>query len=142
MRWFHGMMLACGLVAASSMQSGAQDLMIGDVAGYGPYGISNGFGYGARRPPPPPGRSGTHRGNLAARMNALGMHGYYTPLDDPVGSSTGPSSYYAAPWSGINGAPSPDVASRGFGYSPPWSAAYRRGEPRKHKLFPHLHHGD
>ena len=142
MRWFQGLIVACGLVAASSTSSGAQDLLIGDVAGYGPYGVSNGKGYAVRRPPAPPGRIGAHMGNLAERMRRLGMQGYWTPLDYSPDSTTGPTAYYSPAWSAINGTPPPDVASRGFGYSPPWSAAYRQGEPKKHKLFSHLHHKD
>ncbi len=142
MRWFRGLIFACGLVAASSMSSSAQDLLIGDVAGYGPYGVSNGKGYAVRRPTLEPGRFSTGMGKLAERMNRLGMQGYWTPLDYPPDSTTGPTAYYSPAWSAINGAPAAEVASRGYGYSPPWSAAYRQGEPRKHKLFSHLHHKD
>lgn len=140
MRWFHGLIFACGLVAAAAGSSKAQGVLAGDVAGFGPLGLSNGKGYAVRRPPP--NRFGPHMGRLAERMNKLGMQGYWTPLYYASFSSTGPTAYYDAQWSGINGAPSPEVASRGYGYSPPWSAAYRQGEPRKHKLFSHLHHKD
>ena len=139
MRWFQGLILACGLVAAFSSSSSAQDLLIGDVAGFGPYGVSNGLGYGFAGTPTP-NRFGERMGNLAERMNRLGMHGgYWTPLYYPPDSSTGPTAYYSTAWSGLNGIPRPDVATRGWGYSPPWSANYRQGEPRKHKLLSLIH---
>jgi hypothetical protein len=99
----------------AGMQGGLPPLYIGPSgSGYGVYGL--GFS-----------RSG---GALTS------------PLYHPVSASTEPNLYYDPVFNAMPGAPSPEVASRGWGYSPPWSKAYRGGETRKHKLFSHLHHKD
>lgn len=123
--------LAVGLIVAVSGSTRAQGPLIGDVAGFGPWGVSNGKGYGLPYAPPSPNRFGPRMDRLAQKMVDLGMHGYYTPLTNPVDFGNGPSPYYQSVWSGLNGVPRPDVAERGWGYSPPWSANYRQGEPRK-----------
>ncbi len=111
MRRIRVLIAACGLALAASSASQAQDVLAGDVAGFGPAGISNGFGY---------------------RMRQLGMRGgYWTPLYYPLDAGNGPGVYYLPTFSSINGTPTPAAAERGWSYSPPWSKAYRQGEPRQ-----------
>ncbi|MDB5350200.1 MAG: hypothetical protein JWN86_1447 [Planctomycetota bacterium] len=104
------------LTGASASQ--AQDITAGDPAGWFRWGFSNTFGYGLK----------------GARGQGY-MPGLYMPID----AGNGPGVYYSPIFTSFNGAPSPEVASRGWGFSPPGSAAYRQGEPRKHRLLGRLH---
>jgi hypothetical protein len=111
MRWIRPLLLFAGLVLIAAPAK-AQDILGGDIAGFGPNGLSNGLGY---------------------RMRQLGMRGggYWTGLYYPVDASNGPGVYYLANFNGLNGAPSEKALAAGWGFSPPWSKAYRQGQPRK-----------
>ena len=119
MRWVGICVVTSGLMLIAPSSSHAQGWAIGDVAGFGRWGVSNGFGYS---------------------VNGSPNQGYYTGLGSNLYAPGGPSMYYGPEWNGLNGYPRPDVATRGWGYSPPWSASYRQGEPKKHRLLSRLHH--
>jgi hypothetical protein len=56
--------------------------------------------------------------------------GYWTPLYYPQDFGNGPGPYYLPAFSSMNGAPSAEASTKGWGYSPPWSKAYRQGEEK------------
>ena len=71
--------------------------------------------------------------------SGYGYGQFASPLYHPVGASTEPGPYYSPAFNSLPGTPSPEAASRGWGYAPPWSKAYRQGEPvAQHGLF-HRH---
>lgn len=110
MRWIRPLLFLAGFVGFAAPAQ-AQDVLGGDIAGFGPNGLSNGLGY---------------------RMRQLGMRGgYWTPLYYPPDASNGPGVYYLASFNGLNGTPTPAAEANGWGFSPPWSKAYRQRQPRK-----------
>ena len=109
MRRIGGLILGCGLMVAGATSARAQDVTFADPAGFGRAGVSNGFGYNVR----------TNRGV-----------GYYTGLYRPFDNTT-ESVYYSPVFSSLAGAPLPQAAANGWGFSPPWSAAYHQNEDRK-----------
>ena len=114
-----GWIVGCGLALLAASPSRAQDVLGGDVAGFGSKGISNGLGY---------------------RMRQLGMRGgYWVPLYYPPDAGNGPGVYYSPIFSTAYTAPTAKAEANGWGYSPPWSKAYRQGEPVAQHGFFHRH---
>ncbi len=119
MRRIFGIVLAGGLGVFAGLlpaTAPAQDPTAGDPVGYGPPGVSNGFGYGVR--------------------SRLGQ-GYYTGLYRSF-DNTSESVAYNPAFSAALGAPSPATRSRPWRWSPPWSANYRQGQPRGRGLLGRL----
>lgn len=114
MRRWNGFFLATGLcLSVGAFEAKAQDVTAGDPAGFGKKGISNTFGY-----------------RLKSQRGAGYLTGLYRPFDN-----TTESVYYNPAFSGIHGAPSPEVAARGWRFSAPGTAAYRQGEPKAPRLL-------
>jgi hypothetical protein len=114
-----GIVLVCGFMLGGVTACRAQDITAGDPVGFGRWGFSNTLAYGLK----------------GARGQGY-MPGLYMPLD----AGNGPGVYYSPVFSSLIGAPSAEVASRGWKLSPPGSASYRQGEPKKHRLLGRLHH--
>lgn len=162
-----GWLLGCGLFASVAHAACAQDVP-DEKGAFGPIVIGDSLGRPrAVYRPSYDGPFNRQLDKLGAKMRAAGMQGglpplyypasgsgfgYYgfgygsgfwnrefmSPLYHPVGASTEPGPYYSPAVSSSLGTPSPAAAAKGWGYSPPWSKAYREGQPRR--SIGHLFH--